>query len=293
MRQSIWLWATPLVVVLIGLAVYTHYDFQRDDAAPAEVDAADVAGSPAEQPPAAAVPEPAPAPAVVLPPLDESDEVVQSWLSEQLDKEAVGQLLRPERIVRRFVTTNDNLSRDEVALRHRPVESPAGKFLASSTQTEGAFTLSSDNYRRYAPFVNAVDRVDAAALVATYHRMYPLLQRAYEDLGYPDESFNTRLIETVDHLLATPDVKESVKLVRPRVLYEFADPELEALSEGQKLLLRMGPEQANIVKAKLRQVRAELVKQAYDPEHVTGPQRTGSEQGLGPRRRPTDTAPPG
>ena len=50
-----------------------------------------------------------------------------------------------------------------------------------------------------------------------------------------------------------------VKLVRPKVLYQFADPELEGLSAGQKIMVRMGPENAAKVKAKLREIRRELV----------------------------------
>ena len=39
-------------------------------------------------------------------------------------------------------------------------------------------------------------------------------------------------------------------------MYTFADPTLEALPAGQKLLLRMGPDNAAVVKAKLKELRA-------------------------------------
>jgi hypothetical protein len=38
-------------------------------------------------------------------------------------------------------------------------------------------------------------------------------------------------------------------------MYEFADPDLEELSTGQKLMLRIGPENAAAVKVKLREIR--------------------------------------
>ncbi len=47
--------------------------------------------------------------------------------------------------------------------------------------------------------------------------------------------------------------------MRPKVFWEYADPELEARSAGQKLLLRMGNENAAIVRAKLRELRALVV----------------------------------
>ena len=52
--------------------------------------------------------------------------------------------------------------------------------------------------------------------------------------------------------------REPVRLVQPKVMYQFADPELEARSAGQKLLMRMGNANAALVKDKLRALRAEL-----------------------------------
>jgi hypothetical protein len=70
--------------------------------------------------------------------------------------------------------------------------------------------------------------------------------------------FNTRLIEVIDHLLATEDPPQEIRLVQPSVHYRYADERLEKLSAGQKLLLRMGPENAARIKAKLREIRAAL-----------------------------------
>jgi hypothetical protein len=100
---------------------------------------------------------------------------------------------------------------------------------------------------------------DIDAIVDTYRRFYPLFQRSYERLGYPDGYFNDRVVQVIDHLLATPPQPDGpIKLVRPHVLYEFADSRLEALSSGQKLLLRMGPEHAATVKRFLQDLRSEV-----------------------------------
>jgi DUF3014 family protein len=88
--------------------------------------------------------------------------------------------------------------------------------------------------------------------------LYPLFQQAYQELGYPKKYFNDRLVQVIDHMLATPSIKEPVALVRPKVLYEFEDPELEDLSAGQKIMIRIGPENAAAMKAKLREIRQEL-----------------------------------
>jgi hypothetical protein len=66
----------------------------------------------------------------------------------------------------------------------------------------------------------------------------------------------------IDHLLAARLIEGPVKLVQRKVLYEFADPELEALSAGQKIMIRIGPENAARLKAKLLEIRRELVREA-------------------------------
>ena len=65
----------------------------------------------------------------------------------------------------------------------------------------------------------------------------------------------------IDHLLATPDVPAPIALVQPKVLYEYADPELEQRSAGQKILMRMGTVNEARVKAKLRDIRRAITKQ--------------------------------
>jgi hypothetical protein len=115
---------------------------------------------------------------------------------------------------------------------------------------------------RYIPYnagakamVGLLSGADLVELADVYRRFYPLFQSAYVDLGYPDGYFNDRLVEVIDHLLETPEISDPVSLTRPHVLYEFADPELEGLSSGQKLLLRMGAEHRSRVKQALREFR--------------------------------------
>ena len=98
--------------------------------------------------------------------------------------------------------------------------------------------------------------------MAVYVHFYPLFQQEYEELGYPGKYFNDRLVQVIDHLLAAPEVQGTVLLTQPKVLYQFADPKLEELSAGQKILVRMGGENAAKVKAKLREIRSALVPNA-------------------------------
>ena len=108
--------------------------------------------------------------------------------------------------------------------------------------------------------MRVVQEADVKSLAVVYERLYPLFQQSYEDLGYPGKYFNDRLVEVIDHLLHAPEVSAPIKLVQPKVFYEYADADLESRSAGQKLLIRMGPANARALKAKLREFRAEIVK---------------------------------
>jgi ADP-heptose:LPS heptosyltransferase len=112
---------------------------------------------------------------------------------------------------------------------------------------------------RYDAVVALLARTDTEKAVAGYRRLYPQLQKAYEDLGYPNGYLNDRVVEVIDHLLETPEPTGPLLLEQPKVLYRFADDDLESRSAGQKLLLRMGVDHARVVKEKLRAVRALII----------------------------------
>jgi hypothetical protein len=100
--------------------------------------------------------------------------------------------------------------------------------------------------------------------VRLYYHFYPLFQTAFDDLGYQNAYFNDRLIELIEHLLQTPDVTGPIALVQPNVMYLYADPALEVLSPGQKTLIRMGPANEALLKARLRDLKTQLL--AHQPE---------------------------
>jgi hypothetical protein len=193
-----------------------------------------------------------------LPPLGDSDGIVRRALAA-LFGPRLENLFISQDIVRRVVATVDNLPRDHVSSRLMPVKPAHGLLL--TTQTERGLALGPENAARYRPYVRLAQAVPTDKLVAVYTRFYPLLQQQYEGLGYPDGYFNDRVVQVIDHMLATPDVDGPLLLVQERVLYEFADPTLEELSAGQKILLRIGAENRVKIKAKLREIRQALTSQ--------------------------------
>ena len=192
-----------------------------------------------------------------LPDLDDSDAYFLLALIDLFGAEAEF-LFVNEALIDKIVVTIDNLPRKHVAERLRPVGRLTGDFRVDGAADDNQFYLSSDNYARYDLVVGLLGEADLDSTVETYRRFYPLFQESYERLGYPDAYFNDRVVEVIDHLLETPIPDEPVLLMRPHVLYEFADPELEKLSAGQKLLLRMGSEHAETAKGVLRALRTRI-----------------------------------
>ena len=208
-----------------------------------------------------------------LPTLDDSEKATQAALDTLFGRKTVREFFRVDDFVRHLVVTIDNLPRKQVPLRYVPVNPPARRFLA--TGEEDSLILNPDNYRRYTPYVRLAETLDAKKFAVVYVHYYPLLQQAYEELGYPSRYFNDRLIEVIDDLLAAPDVQAPIKLIRPKVMYQFADPDLEARSAGQKIMIRMGSENAARIKAKLQEVRRELANEpSADLPVPAGPDRT-------------------
>jgi hypothetical protein len=250
-----------VAAALVALGGYLYYDRAHP---PAEAPAAAPPPAPApENPPAAQYPVPeAQTPATdaePLPAIDDSDAAMHDALLDVFGS-AANDLLVPDSLVRRIVATIDALPRKKLAARMRPVTPAPGKMAVENPA--GDMVLGPDNYTRYASFVKLLEGADTSQLVQAYLRFYPRFQQAYVQLGYPSGYFNDRLVEAIDDMLASPEIEGPIALSRPNVLYEYTDPDLEERSVGQKLLLRIGPENAAAVKAKLREIRREVTSHA-------------------------------
>ena len=194
---------------------------------------------------------------VSLPDLNDIDAFLRLELVDVFGS-GVDALLASDAMIDRVVATIDNLPRSHVSESVRPVGRLASD-LETTTDGEETF-LDPANFERYQPLVDWFVLADPDTVVDLYRRYYPLLQKSYEALGYPQGYFNDRVVAVIDHLLETPAPEGPLRLARPHVLYEFADPELEALSSGQKFLLRMGPENAARTKQALEALRARITR---------------------------------
>ena len=231
--------------------------------------------APASRPPPAepAIAHPVPtasASGPSLPALQSSDATVLRLLTDLLGAKAVQDFLQQGDFIRHVVATVDNLGRDHASPMLWPVNRTPGQFSElvserAGSRVEAKETINPANALRYRPFVQFVSAIDATQAARLYFSVYPLFQQAYEELGFPNKYFNDRLVQVLDLLIATPEPTSALELhqiavpgmaTSTRPLYEFADPALEHLSAGQKILLRVGPENAQQLRRKLKELRA-------------------------------------
>ena len=204
-----------------------------------------------------------------LPALADADAEIGKALTELLGAKRVGSFLQIDGFVRRVVATVDNLAREQAPARIWPVHPMPGRFTVQ--KVDGAEQIADVNAQRYDAFVAFAEGVPVAAAARLYARLYPLFQVAYEELGFPGKYFNDRLVAVIDHLLAAPEpqgpvavhlvqVEGKVPSLRPWVRYEYVDPQLQALSAGQKIMMRTSLRNERRLKAVLAKVRASVAK---------------------------------
>jgi len=250
------------VVVAIGMAIVAavaYFGLKRmaPEPAPAPVPQAAAPAPPADKP---EVRYPVSSGEVEAQAPPDGEAGMWNALAGLLGDPSLEALLNRPDFVQRVVTTVDNLPRRKLPQRLMPLKPPGGPLVVIGQGNDAV--ISPANAARYERYIRLVQAVDTKSLVAAYVRYYPLFQRAFRDLGYPDGYFNDRVVEAIDDLLAAPELPDAPKLDRPKVYYVFGDPALEALSAGQKIMIRIGPLNAAKVKAKLREIRRELVSHA-------------------------------
>ena len=264
-------WAIAALVVLVSAAA--GYFFLRPAteeppavaalALPPPVPAPTAPTQPPTPEPTPAAPEP---PAILhpmeaapseepLPELGKSDAPFRKALGEVLGSKWLA-LVLSEELIHHIVVTVDNLPRKHLPADVVPLKRAEGKFIVEGKNE--TLVIGSGNAARYAAYISTAKNIDSAKLVAVYRRFYPLFERAYHEIGYPNAHFNDRLVSAIDDLLAAPDLDAPVRLAQPKILFEYADADLENRSAGQKIMMRIGSRNAAVLRSALRGIRQQV-----------------------------------
>ena len=157
-------------------------------------------------------------------------------------------------LVRRFAILLENAGKGEVPPKRLglSVLSPAEKF---PVRQEGErFFVDPLGYGRYDAYLDQLERLDPGTLAAFVNLLSPLLNEALDETGYAGEAQDAALA-AIDQALAAPVVEGDIELLRPGLMFQYADPALESLGGLQKQLLRMGPRNTRRLQAYLERLR--------------------------------------
>jgi hypothetical protein len=193
--------------------------------------------------------------------LNTSDEPVRELAKDFSTHPDFAQWLKNKNILRRSVVIVDNISNGASPAPHLQFLLPSDQFKV--IKKNGKIIPDPTSYIRYQPITMVLVSLDIEKLVRVYRQLTPVIEEAYQELGYPGTKFQETMEQAIDVLLETPIPEGEIFLEEKVTTYVFTDPNLEALSDIQKHLLRMGPENIRKIQAKLREIKEALKRGKY------------------------------
>ncbi|WP_298440754.1 DUF3014 domain-containing protein [uncultured Ferrimonas sp.] len=207
----------------------------------------------APEPAVAAEPEPEPEP---LPSLNESDPITLDAIDAVADGMQIGNALKQDNLLRRIAVFVDNLTAGEVMRAQGPLSRMTEPFPV--LELSNGIYLDPEGYRRFDQLADFLYRLDETKLRDQFLLLEPLLEQAYQELGYPQGQFRSTLFSAMDQVLNAPELDQPLALTSPSVNYQFVDEDLEARSDAQKVMIRMGPTNTRKIKSLLSRFKGAL-----------------------------------
>ena len=214
---------------------------------------------PASEPPPLP-PEPVEEP---LPRLEESDDAVRDAVGDIPLGTAGQQYLIPGNIIERSASLIYLMAQGDVPYKLLPVSRPKAAFPISDDGMQ--VVTDPAGFKRYDPLTQWVQSLDLESLLSSLEWFTPLFREAWSYYGEDPAAFDMAVVMTLDLVIATPEMDLSeARLIRKEAVWIFEDPALEGLAPIQKQVLRMGPENAEVVKAKAAEARGLWLDQLSD-----------------------------
>ena len=248
-----------LLVIAGGVVLLTGIWPPKEEPAPT------LTAPPPEPQPApvvAEIEEPAPEPPPLppepveepLPRLEESDDAVRDAVGDIPLGTAGQQYLIPGNIIERSASLIYLMAQGDVPYKLLPVSRPKAAFAISDDGTQ--VVTDPAGFERYDALTQWLQSLDLESLLSSLEWFVPLFREAWSYYGEDPSAFDMAVVMTLDLVIATPEVDLSeARLIRKEVVWIFEDPAIEGLAPIQKQVLRMGPENAEVVKAKAAEAR--------------------------------------
>ena len=205
-----------------------------------------------------AIPEPPPPPPEPveepLPRLEESDDAVRDAVGDIPLGTAGQQYLILGNIIERSASLIYLMAQGDVPYKLLPVSRPKAAFPISDDGTQ--VVTDPAGFERYDALTQWLQSLDLESLLSSLEWFIPLFREAWSHYGEDPAAFDMAVVMTLDLVIATPELDLSeARLIRKETVWIFEDPAIEGLAPIQKQVLRMGPANAEVVKAKAAEAR--------------------------------------
>lgn len=200
-------------------------------------------------------PPPPPAPVEEpLPRLEESDDAVRDAVGDIPLGTAGQQYLVPGNIIERSASLIYLMAQGDVPYKLLPVSRPKAAFSVIDDGTQ--VVIDPAGFERYDALTRWLENLDLESLLSSLEWSIPLFREAWSYYGEDPAAFDMGVVMTLDLVMGAPEIDLSeARLIRKEAVWIFEDPAIEGLAPIQKQLLRMGPENAQVVKAKAAEAR--------------------------------------
>ncbi|QDE29777.1 DUF3014 domain-containing protein [Shewanella polaris] len=188
-----------------------------------------------------------------LPALSDSDDFVEAKTLAIANGMKIAPMILKKDIARQFVVFVDNLAQGDLVRKASPLKGPDTQF--SVSEITNKTYLNPDGYHRYDVYANFIADLSEKDLLSTYTELKPLFSEAFTELGYNDVDFDKRMQQAFSMIINAPIIEDPIELSSISVNYKYVNPNLEALPNAQKLLIRMGPENTRKIKAAIKKLQ--------------------------------------
>ena len=244
------------IAFVVGIVLYFLLTGGGIDEAPDALEAPTSTVAEPAAPPSGetgALPEAAP---IVLPPLSTSDDFVRAMVEKLSAHPVLASFVVTEQLVRKAVVVVANVAEGLSPARLFPHLRPEERFEVASHS--GRLVIDAESYHRYNTYVDLLVSLDSAGLVETYRNVRPLIDEAYQELGYGEQPFEDVLTMAFAVVLKTPIVRGDMAVETVSVNYTYSEQWIEDLPPVQRQVLRMGPDNVQRIQAKLREIAVEF-----------------------------------
>tara|TARA_B110000858_G_scaffold198442_1_gene265095 strand:+ start:59986 stop:60864 length:879 start_codon:yes stop_codon:yes gene_type:complete len=194
---------------------------------------------------------------VELPSLNDSDGFVLEGLRTLQNGAALMRVLADEQLIRSIVVFVDNISRGDFPQTGLPYKR-IGQEMSVRNIDENLFMMEANSHERFNQLIDSFVAVDTDQAMILYRTLQPLFQQAYAEIGSRNVNFDDTLRSAINAVLRSPNIEGPYQLVKPSVMFLYADANIENMEAMQKQLIRIGPENTEKLKAKLRQFSGKL-----------------------------------